>query len=825
MHETRETPYPACGDTVGERTISFQWPLPESFRGQYDPLDGFEDETPDKSNVGYRIRYSTDPGFGAANTVERRSGWAMYNEFDGLADGKWYWQYAYGEDGAWSEPIAFVVRNSDNAFVLPPFSAVEKGLSAQHPRIWADSRDWDSFRAAAMQCTEAKWYIEYAENALQKPMGRIEDIDHTHIDKLENEMQVKAYMTQQSRRIIDAEEKNCEALLRSYLLTKDLRYAREAIARVMVMTGWDSSEAVVGDFNDGTILSLASQVYDCCYDLLSDKEKTELLAAVSRKGSKMYERFNNYVEAYLFEDHIWQMTMRITAMAALASIDALPEAREWAEYCYNLWVARMPGVNADGGWHNGDSYFTVNTRTLVELPWLFSRLTGVNFFDDPWYDGNIMYTMYQQPPFSKSGGNGSMHLNVGRPNANRIGYLDAMARLRRNSYAADYVRRTLAAEPEYLKKSLLAKPADLCWFRLQCGMELPEGPGLASLPHSYVLPQSGLASCMSDWDNHRKNAWWSFRSSPYGSHSHCLANQNAFNTFYAGKPLFYSSGHHIEFTDRHAVICHRGTLAHNTILPGGYTQKIGVEGYGWIPRHYTGQELTYVLGDASNAYGKVESKLWLLRGRQSDIEYSEENGWGEPGLKTYRRHMVDLGATGLLFIYDELEAAAPIEWHYRLHSVAEPLTFDEADGMVRVTARNGKGVSEAYIITAGELTCDVTSKFRIPALDWLKNGGKERPDHSHFTARTGAARRMAIATVVDTRAANSPARRPELTADGKIRIGVWEIEAALDGAEYAFTVRDTATGNVATYREGAPTEIVENGVKTVLTDRLPTLEM
>ena len=66
---------------------------------------------------------------------------------------------------------------------------------------------------------------------------------------------------------------------------------------------------------------------------------------------------------------------------------------------------------------------------------------------------------------------------------------------------------------------------------------------------------------------------WSFRSSPYGSTSHALANQNAFNTFYGGQPLFYSSGHHIEFTDVHSMLCHRATRAHNTILVNGMGQR------------------------------------------------------------------------------------------------------------------------------------------------------------------------------------------------------------------------------------------------------------
>ena len=433
--------------------------------------------------------------------------------------------------------------------------------------------------------------------------------------------------------------------------------------------------------------------------------------------------------------------------------------------------------------------------------------------------------MFQEPPFSKSGGNGSLHQNVTRPNANRIGYLDALARLKHNSLAADFVRRTLAVEPEYLKKSLLSKPGDLCWFRLQCPAELPDGPGLTALPHFFTMPESGLASGISDWDNHRRNAWWSFRSSPYGSHSHALANQNAFNTFYGGKPLFYSSGHHIEFTDRHAMICHRGSLAHNTILPGGFTQKIGVEGYGWIPRHYEGHRIAYVLGDASNAYGKVESELWLTRARQSHIEFSEENGWGEPGLKTFRRHIVDLGADGLLFIYDELEAEQPVEWHYRLHAIARPLSLATDTDMVKVTARNADGISDAYIFAATPLACEVTDRFRIPAVDWLKGSGKERPGHSHFTARTPPMRRAAFATVVDTRHKASAERRPEVMADGTLRVGEWSIAPRLDGEKFGFKAVNLTDGTTVDYTEGCPTVITENGATTKLSDRLPTLEM
>lgn len=59
------------------------------------------------------------------------------------------------------------------------------------------------------------------------------------------------------------------------------------------------------------------------------------------------------------------------------------------------------------------------------------------------------------------------------------------------------------------------------------------------------------------------------------------------------------------------------------------TQKMGTEGYGWIPRWYEGKQLSYVVGDASNAYGEVSAPLWLERARLSGTKFTPENGMGQ----------------------------------------------------------------------------------------------------------------------------------------------------------------------------------------------------
>ncbi len=64
--------------------------------------------------------------------------------------------------------------------------------------------------------------------------------------------------------------------------------------------------------------------------------------------------------------------------------------------------------------------------------------------------------------------------------------------------------------------------------------------------------------------------------------------------------------------------------AHNSILVNGMTQTIGTEGYGWIPRWYEGEKISYIVGDASNAYGKITAPIWLKRGELSGTQYTPE---------------------------------------------------------------------------------------------------------------------------------------------------------------------------------------------------------
>lgn len=842
MHEMRATPSPLDNAIVGDRKISFQWPL----QNDYNILETFdateEDENviqkkASKENLRYKLRYSKDRAF-KKGTVMVETRWPFHNPDKDLKSGVWYWQFGYVVDGKtkWATVQQLTVADNPDKYCPPSYKEFVAKLPTVHPRVYMDKKEWSNVMNRGKNSAEGKEYIARAEKVLKTPMKSVSDINVGLAANLKNKAQRNAMMTRESRRIIDREEANMDILVRSYLLTKDRRYADEAIKRVKDIATWKNSKNVVGDFNFSTFLSICSTVYDGLYDLLDDDTRKLLLENICYFGSKMYRGFNNHLENHIADNHAWQMTLRIFTMAAFAVYGDLPEAGLWTEYAYNLWLARFPGLNKDGAWHNGDSYCHVNIRTLIEVPYFYSRISGFDFFADPWYQRNALYTIYQQPPFSHSGGNGSSHLYKTEPSGVRVGYADALAKLTGNTYAADYVRTILAKQPKIMGKGGMDKGAGLAWFRLQCDKPLPEGKGLKDLPMGHVFPQSGLASFSTHLGHTPRSAMFSFRSSPYGSTSHALANQNAFTTFWAGEAIFYSTGHHTSFVDKHALLCERSSRAHNTILVNGVGQRIGVEGYGWIPRHYVGEKIGYVVGDASNAYGKVTSELWKKRAREAGIELSPENGWNDVPLKMFRRHIVELGKSGYTLIYDELEAGEPVTWSYLLHTITQPMEVDESNkNYIHVKGAAKKGESEAYLFSTGKLVTDLTDQFFAPADNWLKadaNGNFEKnPNHWHFTATSDKQKTYRFATIIHTHAkvkeGSKPIVPPAVRRDGSIKVGAWIIQVNLstDGKP-AFHVYSNRSGEDVSVRyEGEATVVREDGHETILTDEIPELEI
>lgn len=835
MHEVRATPFPLNNAHVSVNPPRFMWP--DKFPHLGPVLDGVPGHVDEKPEVLYRVRISQDKNF-QKEVQTGESAWAFFNPFRKLAPGEWYWQHAYvTPEGTeeWSPVYRFYVDSETPEFNPPSLEQVLSGYSAQHPRVLMDAADWEGVMERNKQNPEAWAYREIANLCITHPLKHLqEEIDTTTVVTLTNVVQRESALIRESRKIVDREEANVEALVRAYLLTKDEKYYREGIARLSEILSWQQSKYFAGDFNLSTLLSMSTSAYDGFYNLLAPQEKQLLLDNIRRIGDKFYHEYVNHLENRIADNHVWQMTFRILTMAAFATVGEIPEASVWADYCYNEWVSRLPGLTDDGAWHNGDAYFHVNIRTLIEVPVFFSRISGFDFFADPWYNNNALYVIYQQPPFSKSGGHGNSHEKQLVPNGGRVGYADALARECNNPWAAAYVHEILQEDPDAFHRPFEIKPADLSWYRCTTRKERPAySVHLSDLPACKVFSQTGTALMNTDLGHHADNAMLSFRSSPYGATSHALANQNAFNTFFGGKAIFYSSGHRTGFTDDHCMYAYRNTRAHNSILIDGMGQKIGTEGYGWIPRYYEGEEISYVVGDASHAYGKVTSPLWLERGRLSDTRFTPENGWDENKLDFFRRHIVQLGRSGLFIVYDELVGLEPVKWNYLLHTSELPMEVAEEQDGWRVVGKNkAGGVSVAHLFSSQEMTYAQTDTFFVAAIDWKKRFDNRLPEHYHFTATTTPCSKACFLNVVDVHGNNRA--DIEVRREGnRITAGEWVIECNLAGEADAFLHIEHAPNGVSLdfnygANKGATTLVDRIDGKPIekrLVDSLPELDI
>lgn len=384
MHEVRATPSPANGACVKMNPPRFMWP--DKFPHLGPVLDGVPGQVDEKPKVVYRIRISQDKNFQKEVLIGERA-WAFFNPFQCLAQGKWYWQYAYVTPGGkeeWSPVYQFHIGKDTPEFNPPTLEKVLAKYTSHHPRVLLDADDWEEIITKNKNNPEAQAYMDKASRCISHPLKHLqEEIDTTNVVTLTNVVQRESALIRESRKIVDREEANVEALVRAYLLTKDKKYYREGINRLSEILSWQTSKYFAGDFNLSTLLSMSTSAYDGFYNLLSPSEKQLLLDNIRNIGNKFYNEYVNHLENRIADNHVWQMTFRILTMAAFATVGEIPEASVWADYCYNEWISRLPGLNKDGAWHNGDSYFHVNIRTLIEVPAFFSRISGFNFFADP----------------------------------------------------------------------------------------------------------------------------------------------------------------------------------------------------------------------------------------------------------------------------------------------------------------------------------------------------------------------------------------------------------------------------------------------------------
>ena len=668
-----DAPVPSFGIEVRSNPPVLRWPVTKG------------------KNVKYDVKLSKSADFVPGENYLEFNGipWAIANPHQKLDLGTWYWKYRKS-GGKWSEILSFNIGENAVPIVSPASDLFLNALPASHPRVLATSGELPGLRSAEMNKDIAALFRE-AEASLKF----VPPSEEYGIAKKEgeDEEQTRKFQLDASKRLGSLVYSNTLPLCQAYILSGRTEFAEKAIEIAMAVSDWEPRGiSSLNDFGDARCMLTMALVYDTFFDKLSEKQKLKLLQSIKPRAEHFYNEWVNQLESKVLSGHVWQHILHYFFQTAIAVYNEEPNAGDWLEYAYVLFLARTPVLGGfDGGWVEGVSYFRMNMETVIDIPLTIKKFTGFDFINvHPWYRESIKWMAHHIPPGSAADGFGDNTEEVLLPGKAYIEYATELAKLTGSPLAAWYVTECRKYENPELSKSGAFR-----WTRITKtgNIPMPESSEI-NLPMGTVFRDVGLSALHSNITDTPNNLMVAFKSSPFGSYGHMLCDQNTFNILYGGEKVFYRTGYKVTMNDPHRTGWYRTTKSQNGILIDGEGQPYSNGSYGFISRFVQGEKLAYVKGDATNAY--------------------KEGSLAVKGIKKVVRHLVLL-KPDIIIIYDELEAEKEVNWSWLIHSF-EKMEIDSVAGFFSVELKKTKGQGRFY--SSQEMNWALTDTFEIPAHNW-----------------------------------------------------------------------------------------------------------
>ena len=714
--------------------------------------------------------------------------WCMFNPHQVLKSGIWYWKFRNvsdkGKTFEWSETYSFEITDDLPEFVTPSFDVFLSNIPKEGSRIYC-------FLSDNIENTRKNIYKHPEFNDMISQARQGIAADYTYDSNPYNKLSEMSELAVK--------------LQTAYILMDRQVYAEKMVqfVRRLLSVNFETSR-LSNDFFAGDMVFLLSNVYETCYSILTDEERSRIEELVIKVFEYYRPLMYGHEENHVFNNHFWQFPVRKFTQAALVFYDKDPLAKEYLEYLYEVWICKAPAanLNRDGNWHNGTSYFSANAVTLSYMAKLFSYLTGVDFLKHPWYKNAGMGLVYSWPPESLSAGFGDGHEKTNdQPLRIRSAFIDFIARENGDPYATWYSSINQLYKTDY----------ELRLYRMLCGKSRLNNESLPSdAPKSVWFKDSGEMIYMDSLADYKHGMYLSFRSSPFGSGSHTHSNQNAFNIHYNGIPVYRSVGYYLNFSDAHNLMSYRHTRAHNTILVDGKGQPFTTRAYGQITRVLQGENITYALGDASNAYcGISEYPMWKDNFERAGITQTPDNGFGETSLTKFLRHVIVLDKD-IVVLYDEMEAEKAVKWDWLLHS---PVRYDIKDNMLVTYNEEGGFTATAHVLSEQSCTYSQTNDFTERPNEKLAIRGERLENYWHLKATFKPSKANRILTVITIDSDGREKRRTVHCGEtGNVEVDGWNISAELNVRKPA-SIKITGKNNKSKFSYGNNRLVIDDGVE------------
>ena len=473
-------------------------------------------------------------------------------------------------------------------------------------------------------------------------------------------------------------------------------------------------------------MKVFAKFYDTFYDQIDSELKAKIVDKSEEFLHKMSEHWIGVAESRQYNNHFWQKELSGYFYVALAIFQESDIAKKALEYGYEIFLAKSPVLGGnDGGWANGLGYFGVNTGTVIDMAYIISKVGKANVFDKPWYKNMSNYYFYCSPAGGPIDGFGDMH---DRRNNDGLGTKHALY--------ISYPTKEPIGMYQFHKTYKPKKDRSLDNFFLTTGFnyQTSKTPNLVNVPQDRLFREIGELAMHINILKPSKDLGVYFRSSPYGSNGHMHANQNCFNVSYNGERMFYSSGYYTSMANPHSLTSYKHTRAHNGIVIDGKGQAFGNEGYGWIKKQISGEEISYVCGDASQAYKKVTDDQWsdFIEEHFNDQTGPRSASFGDNPLRTFDRHLILLREANVVLVYDVIESPKPVQTSFLLHTPLKSRKIN--DNSIIYKGKNSR--AQATVFSSREAKLEVSDQFYVKAVDFKKKYKNGVPNQYHISSKT-----------------------------------------------------------------------------------------
>ncbi|MDP2684521.1 MAG: DUF4962 domain-containing protein [bacterium] len=623
-----------------------------------------------------------------------------------LPPGNYYWDVlAQSEDlktNIWRGKYEFSVRKDAEKFPWISADILLSHVSKEHPRFLYSKENLTEVKEKIKNERKQAWcrFLENVDIWIDKGINPVYPSYQYIQDAGERKIEYRKYY-KELEYIVNEGLINASL---AFLISGQKKYSNIAKKILIELASWpttlDDVTSVCSPFGDEPGLQLAKSMhraYDWLYVDLSHEERRIILKACEDRAWQTYYRLKNNQDylTYPGESHAGRLIAYLAEMAIVMNKE-IKDSDILLEYSLKALTSTYPhwGGN-DGGWAEGINY-GVNYNALY-LP-TFEALRIACQYDMwklPFFTKLRWFFFYCKSLRSKISpfGDGAENDDIiFKRNLSLL--MRFHAQKYNDSYCSWWVK-------EFDNTNKISGVMSLMFDDDFVAITPTD------LPNAKLFSDIGWVAMHSDISKPDHDTLLLFKSSPYGSVSHSHADQNTFAIIKGGKALVIPSGyygpaygmpHHSEWT--------RSTKANNCILINGLGQITrSQDSKGEIIEFYDNKKLSYVLGDAKQAYGDKLIKC--------------------------DRHILFL-KPGLFLILDDLIAKEESTFQWMLHSI-ENMEISQK----HITCKRDDAILDIHLSCPLDLNLSQTDKFDYPYNTGVtKHQYKDVPNHWHMTATT-----------------------------------------------------------------------------------------